>query len=90
MRAQRCIVNYLDNTTIVYDYGHVQTKLKHRLYIYKYIENIFTIIEYRRSLFTIFSKPIPAHVNIQVQYYTQQNITRGIPTTYINDKCINI
>jgi len=26
----------------------------------------------RRSLFTNFSKPIPANVNIQVQYYTKQ------------------
>jgi len=43
-----------------------------------------------RSLFTNFSKPIPAHVNIQVQYYTKQNVTRGIHTTYINGKCINI
>ena len=44
----------------------------------------------RRSLFTNFSKPIPAHVNIQVQYYTKQNVARGIQTTYINGKWINI
>ena len=29
------------------------------------------------------SKSIPAHVNIQVQYYTKQNVTRGKQTTYI-------
>ena len=45
---------------------------------------------YRRSLFTIFRKPIPAHVNIQVQFYTKHNITRGIQTKYIYSKCINI
>ena len=44
----------------------------------------------RRSLFTNFSKPTPAHVNIQVQYYTKQNVTRGIHTTYIKGKCIPI
>ena len=44
----------------------------------------------RRSLFTNFSKPIPAHVNIQVQYYTKQNVTRGIHTTYITGKSKNI
>ena len=44
----------------------------------------------RSSLFTNFRKPIPDHVNIQVQYYTKHIVTRGIHTTYINDKCINI
>ena len=44
----------------------------------------------RSSSFTNFRKPIPAHVNIEVQYYTKQIVTRGIQTTYINGKCINI
>jgi len=43
-----------------------------------------------RRLFTNFSKPIPAHVNIQVQYYTKQNLTRGIQTTYMNGKRVHI
>jgi len=42
-------------------------------------------LRYRRSLFTS-----SAHVNIQVQYYTKQNVTRGINTTYITDKSKNI
>ena len=44
----------------------------------------------RRSVFTNFSKPILAHMNIHVQYYTKQNVTRGIYTTYKTGKGKNI
>jgi len=70
--------------------------LKHKIFILltKTLQKASTKVLWsyhrRRSLFTNCSKPIMAHVNIQVQYYTKQNITRGIQTTYINDKCINI
>ena len=50
-----------------------------------------TYIAYsRRSLFTTFSKAILVHVTIHVQYYTKQNVTRGIHTTYITGKSTTI
>jgi len=43
----------------------------------EYDTNVYTYVFYHflwRSLFTNFSKPILAHVNIHVQYYTKQNV----------------
>ena len=45
------------------------------------LKTVYGTVWWRRSLFTNFSKPILADVNIHVQYYTKQNVTRS--THYI-------